>query len=172
MDFMELIDYTNKWVTGEINEGRAIMIAGIVALLVTVVLWRCCSQEIVRALLIPLLIVGLFHTGTGVGMIILNRQRVEQFAQQYQQQTPQEFAQAEQARVDGFMGLYPQTIIWSTVILVVAVCLFAFFQAHWARGTALVMIYLALSLLVIDYFSKYRADVYQQELKEFITENI
>ena len=169
---MELLDYTNKWVVGEINEGRAIMIAGIAALVLTVVLWRCCSSETVRALLIPLLVVGLFHTGTGVGMIILNRNRVEQFAEQYEQKTPQEFAQSEAARVEGFMGLYPKTIIWSAVLLVVAVCLFAFFSSNWVRGAALVTIYLALSLLVIDYFSKDRALTYQQELNGFLKEQV
>ena len=166
---MELIDYTRKWFEGEIFEGYGIMIAGLLMFVLTFFVWRFGSSDTAKALIIPMLIVGMLHTATGVGMVINNRHRMEQFTEQYQQQTPEQFAQSEQARVDGFMGMYPKTIIWATVLTVIAIYLFAFFSSHWLRGAALLVIYLALSLLVIDYFSKDRAVTYQKELNEFMT---
>lgn len=169
---MELINYTNKWLEGEIFEGYAIMIAGIAMLILTFFVWRFGTSDAARAIWIPMLIVGLLHIGTGVGMVITNNHRIEQFSQEYKQQTPAEFAQKEKARVDGFMGIYPQTIIWAAVLLVIGICLFSFCSAHWIRGTALVLIYLALSLLVIDYFSKARAITYQKHINDFLIEAV
>ena len=62
----------------------------------------------------------------------------------------------ENARVDEFMKIYPQVIIFAAVSFVVGICLFAFCSTPWLRATALALIYLALSCLVIDYFSKER----------------
>ena len=111
-----------------------------------------------------MLVVAIMHTGVGAGMIITNKQRIPQFAEQYQQQTPQEYLNSENARVDEFMNIYPQVIIFVAIAFAVGICLFAFCTTHWLRATALALIYLALSMLVIDYFSKERGITYQQEL--------
>ena len=161
---MELIDYTNKWLAGEIFEGKSILIAGICLLVLTLIVWRLGSTEYARAILIPMIVVAVMHIGTGVGMIITNKQRIPQFAEQYQQQTPQEYLNSENARVDEFMKIYPQVIIFAAIAFAVGICLFAFCTTPWLRATALALIYLALSMLVIDYFSKERGITYQQEL--------
>ena len=57
-------------------------------------------------------------------------------------------------------------------MLVVAICLFAFCTTPWLRATALALIYLALSMLVIDYFSKERGITYQQELNSVQIEQV
>ena len=55
---MELIDYTNKWLAGEIFEGKSILIAGICLLVLTLIVWRLGSTEYARAILIPMLVVA------------------------------------------------------------------------------------------------------------------
>lgn len=161
---MELIDYTNKWLAGEIFEGKSILIAGICLLVLTFIVWWIGSTEYARAILLPMLIVALLQIGIGGGMIITNKQRIPQYAEQYQRQTPQEYLESENARIDEFMKIYPQVIIFAAVSFVVGICLFAFCTTPWLRATALALIYLALSCLVIDYFSKERGMVYQQEI--------
>ena len=160
---MELIDYTNKWLAGEIFEGKSILIAGICLLVLTLIVWRLGSTEYARAILIPMLVVAIMHTGVGAGMIITNKQRIPQFAQQYQE-SPQKFLDSEKARVDEFMKIYPQTIIMASVMMVIAICLFAFCTRPWLRATGLTLILVALTALTIDYFSKERGLTYQQEL--------
>ena len=160
---MELIDYTNKWLAGEIFEGKSILIAGICLLVLTFIVWRLGSSEYARAILIPMLVVAIMHIGVGAGMIITNKQRIPQFTEQYQE-NPQQFLDSEKARVDDFMKIYPQTIIVSAVMMVIAICLFAFCTRPWLRATGLTLILVALAALTIDYFSKERGVTYQQEL--------
>ena len=161
---MELIDYTNKWLAGEIFEGKSILIAGVCLLVLTFFVWRTGSTEYSRAILLPKLVVALLHIGIGGGRVVSNTRRIPQFAEQYRQQTQQEFIDSENARVNGFMSIYPQVIIFAAVLFAVAICLFAFCTKPWLRATALALIYLALSTLVIDYFSKERAITYQNEI--------
>ena len=161
---MELIDCTNKWIAGEIFEGKSILVAGICLLLLALVVWRLGTTEHARAILLPMLAVAVLHIGTGAGMVVSNRQRFTQFAEQCRRQTPQEYVTAENARVDGFMKIYPQVIAFAAASFAVGIGLFAFCTRPWLRATALALVYLALSFLVIDYFSKERAVAYQHEI--------
>ena len=169
---MELIDYTNKWIAGEIFEGKSILIAGLCLLVLTFTVWRVGSSEYARAILLPMLVVSALHIGIGAGMVYSNKQRIPQFTEQYQKQTKQEYIDSENARVNEFMKIYPQVIIFAAVSFAVAICLFAFCTKPWLRATALALAYLALSCLVIDYFSKERAIIYQQEINSFQIEKI
>ena len=62
------------------------------------------------------------------------------------------------------MKIYPQTIIVSSVMMVIGVGLFAFCSRPSLRASALVLILIALTALTIDYFSKERGVIYQNEL--------
>lgn len=160
---MELIDYTNKWLTGEIHEDLAMVIAGVVLLVLALLSWRFGSSESARALIIPLTVAAVLLIGLGGSLAYNNHVRKAQYAQQYQE-SPEKFLESEKARVADFMKIYPQTIIVATVMMVIAVCLFAFCTRPWLRATALVLILVALAALTIDYFSKERGVIYQQEL--------
>ena len=160
---MEQIDYTNKWVMGEIYEDLAMVVGGLIVLVLAILAWRLGTSESARAIIWPLLIVAFIFIGGGAAMAYNNHTRKAQYAQQYQE-NPQQFLDSEKARVDDFMKIYPQTIIVSAVLMVVAICLFAFCTRPWLRATGLTLILVALAALAIDYFSKERGVTYQQEL--------
>ncbi|MBR4263766.1 MAG: hypothetical protein IKQ48_04235, partial [Paludibacteraceae bacterium] len=62
---MELIDYTNKWLTGEIQEDLAMVAGGVVCLLLVLVAWRWGSSESARAIILPLTVVAVIFIGGG-----------------------------------------------------------------------------------------------------------
>ena len=161
---MELIDYTNKWLTGEIHEGWAMVAGGALLLVLAFLAWRLGSSESARAIIIPLIVAAAIVVGTGATMVVSNRNRVKQFEEQYQE-SPQKFLASEKARVANFMKIYPQTIIVATVMMVIGICVFAFCAKPWLRASALTLILIALAALAIDYFSKERGLIYQQELE-------
>ena len=163
MELSNLLEYANKWLTGEIHEDIAIVVTGIVLLILTIVAWRFGTSESSRAIIIPLLVASILVIGLGAGLAFNNHQRVAQFEQQYNE-SPQKFLESERARVEGFMKIYPQTIIFSSIMMLIAVFVFAFCTKPWLRATALVLILVALVALTIDYFSKERGLIYQQEL--------
>ena len=160
---MELIDYTNKWVTGEIHEGWAMVAGGVLLLVFAFLAWRLGSSESARAIIIPLIVAAAIVIGTGTSMVVSNRNRIKQFEEQYQE-SPQKFLESEKARVDKFMKIYPQTIIVAAVMMAISICVFAFCAKPWLRASALTLILVALAALTIDYFSKERGVTYQQEL--------
>ena len=141
------------------------MVAGGALLLVLAFLaWRLGSSESARAIIIPLIVAAAIVVGTGATMVVSNRNRVKQFEEQYQE-SPQKFLESEKARVANFMKIYPQTIIVATVMMVIGICVFAFCAKPWLRASALTLILIALAALAIDYFSKERGLIYQQELE-------
>ena len=160
---MELIDYTNKWIAGEIYEDLAMVVGGLIVLILAILAWRLGTSESARAIVWPLVVAAVLLIGLGGSLAYNNHTRKAQYAQQFQE-NPQQFLDSEKARVDEFMKIYPQTIIVSAVMMVVAICLFAFCTRPWLRASGLTLILVALAALTIDYFSKERGVTYQQEL--------
>ena len=170
-DNMELIDYTNKWVSGEIMEDFAMVVGGVFCLVLALVAWRFGTSESARAIILPLTVVAIIFIGGGAALAYNNHQRSKQFVEQYQEST-EKFLESEKARVADFMKIYPQTIIVSAVMMVIAVCVFAFCDKPWLRASALALILVALAALTIDFFSKERGVIYQQELDSVKIENV
>ena len=168
---MELIDYTNKWVSGEIMEDFAMVVGGVFCLVLALVAWRFGTSESARAIILPLTVVAIIFIGGGAALAYNNHQRSKQFVEQYQEST-EKFLESEKARVADFMKIYPQTIIVSAVMMVIAVCVFAFCDKPWLRASALALILVALAALTIDFFSKERGVIYQQELNSVKIENV
>ena len=168
---MELIDYTNKWVSGEIMEDFAMVVGGVFCLVLALVAWRFGTSESARAIILPLTVVAIIFIGGGAALAYNNHQRSKQFVEQYQEST-EKFLESEKARVADFMKIYPQTIIVSAVMMVIAVCVFAFCDKPWLRASALALILVALAALTIDFFSKERGVVYQQELNSVQIEKV
>ena len=168
---MELIDYTNKWVTGEIMEDFAMVAGGVICLLLALAAWRWGTSESARAIILPLTVVAVILIGLGGSLAYSNHTRQKQFVEQYQE-SPEKFLESEKARVADFMKIYPQTIIVSAVMMVIAVCVFAFCDKPWLRASALALILVALAALTIDFFSKERGVIYQQELDTVKIENV
>ena len=168
---MELIDYTNKWVTGEIMEDFAMVVGGVFCLIMALVAWRFGTSESARAIILPLMVVAVILIGLGGSFAYSNHTRQKQFVEQYQE-SPEKFLESEKARVADFMKIYPQTIIVSGVMMVVAICVFAFCDKPWLRASALALILLALAALTIDFFSKERGVIYQDELNSIQIEKV
>ena len=168
---MELIDYTNKWVSGEILEDLAMVAGGVICLLLALVAWRFGTSESARAIILPLTVVAVIFIALGGSLAYSNHTRQKQFVEQYQE-SPQKFLESEKKRVADFMKIYPQTIIVSAVMMVIAVCVFAFCTTPWLRASALALILVALAALTIDFFSKERGVIYQQELNNIQIEKV
>ena len=168
---MELIDYTNKWVTGEILEDLAMIAGGVICLLLALVAWRWGTSESARAIILPLTVVAVILVALGGSLAYSNHTRQKQFVEQYQK-SPEKFLESEKARVADFMKIYPQIIIVSAVMMVIAICVFAFCDKPWLRTSALALILIALVALTIDFFSKERGVIYQRELNSIQIEKV
>ena len=168
---MELIDYTNKWISGEIMEDLAMIVGGVACFVLALMAWRWGTSESARAIILPLTVVAVILVALGGSLAYSNHMRQKQFVEQYQE-SPEKFLESEKVRVADFMKIYPQTIIMSAVMMVIAICMFAFCDKPWLRASALALILIALAALTIDFFSKERGVIYQQELNSIHIEQM
>ena len=63
---MEFINYTLNWTKGEIFEATIIAVFGILTLILGIAFWKLGETLNAKALLIPLIVVGLIFTGSGI----------------------------------------------------------------------------------------------------------
>ncbi len=66
---MELIDYTNKWVSGEIMEDFTMIVGGVLCLVLVLVAWRWGTSESARAIILPLTVVAVILIALGKRLI-------------------------------------------------------------------------------------------------------
>lgn len=160
---MNLIEYTINWYKGEIFEATIIGVFGIFLIAISIAFWNLGKTPNAQAMLIPLLVVGLLLGFTGAYMSYSNSNKMKTLSETTIE-SQQEFIQLEKQRVEGFQSLYTYTKIGATLFFSIAIILFFVTDnRHW-QAIAIALIITGASGLVIDYFSKERADVYYNEL--------
>jgi hypothetical protein len=107
--------------------------------------------------------VGIFFLITAISGIVSNNKRVKEFTDSYQLNKV-EFVFSEKKRVEDFQYLYKMTIIVATISFTVALFFFYFSDNHSLRAVGLALILFGMTGLVIDYFSKERADNYYKTI--------
>lgn len=156
---MDFIEHTINWVKGEIFEAAIFGSFGLLTIICSLLLWKFGETPNSKALIIPLLIVGLFFLGTAISGIVSNNKRLPQYTNTYKEDKFA-FIQSEKKRVEDFQYLYKMTIIIASVCFAVAICFFLFTNNHVLKAIGLALIIFGLTGLIIDYFSKERADTY------------
>ena len=164
---MNLLEHTTNWYKGEIFEATIIGVFGIFLIAISIAFWKLGKTPHAQAMLIPLLVVGLLLGFTGVYMSYSNSNKVKALSETVIE-SQQKFAQAEKQRVENFQSLYTYTKIGAALFFTIAIILFFVTDnRHW-QAIAIALIITGASGLVIDYFSKERADIYYHELLKII----
>jgi hypothetical protein len=156
---MEFIQHTTNWVKGEIFEGTIIGSFGLLTILCSLLFWKFGETPNAKALIIPLVVVGIFFLTIAIGGFVSNNKRLPQYTEAFNKDKT-EFVKSEKKRVEDFQYLYKMTIIISSIGFAIAICFFLFTNSPILKAIGLALIILGLSGLLIDYFSKERADTY------------
>jgi hypothetical protein len=160
---MNFIEQTVNWCTGEIFEGKMIVLFGIAVIIISIAFWKAGTTPFARAIVVPLLVVGLLSATAGVVMVINNNKRIIEYKAAYQDD-PTAFIQSEKERTDNFIKWYPYTQYVMSVIIIGGVGCYVFWGGAWGRAIGLALILLGLSVLFIDHFSEERAETYHQHI--------
>jgi len=164
---MEFLQHTLNWVKGELFEGKIIAIVSFAILLSSFVFWKFGITPNAKAIVIPLLVVGIIAASVGVPMVFSNQKRLVAFQSNYEE-NPTAFIQSEKERVEDFQYMYKTALIATVVFLVVALCLLWFTKSQYLHALAIALMLFGLSLQMIDYFSKERAKVYYEHIDQEI----
>ena len=95
--------------------------------------------------------------------IASNNKRLTQYTEAFNKDKV-EFIKSEKKRVEDFQYLYKMTIIIASVCFAVAICFFLFTNNHVLKAIGIALIIFGLTGLIIDYFSKERADNYYKAI--------
>lgn len=162
---MEFIDHSLNWCKGEVFEAKFIILFSALILLSTILFWRMGTTPGAKAMIIPLLLVGLLVGGLGLGMLMSNTKRLKNFQQAYQRDA-QTFIQAEKERTDEFMSWYPITRYVMAGLGLVGIGLFMFWATPLGRAIGISLLLIMVGTFVIDHFSEERADIYHEKIIE------
>lgn len=160
---MNFIEHTVNWCTGEIFEGKMIALFGITVIAISIAFWKIGSTPFAKAIVVPLLVVGLLSATAGSFMVVNNNKRIVSYKAAYQE-NPTAFVQSEKERTDDFIKWYPYTMYSMSAIIIVGIGSYLFLGGAWGRAIGLALILLSLSLLFIDHFSEERAEMYYQHI--------
>lgn len=164
---MNLIEHTTHWVKGEIFEGSAILVSGIITFITAFLLWQWGTTPNSKTLIIPTIVVGFLFVAMGISMLYFNNKRLPEMQTAYRQ-NPTEFVKTEKKRVEDFKILYPISLAVSNVCFALTLIFFWFTKNETLYGIGIALSIFGIALIVIDYFSKERATIYYEQILKYI----
>ena len=160
---MDFYQNTKDWLKGELFEGTILLISGIILLIISLILWKFGSTPNAKALIIPIMVVGLlFILGVG-GFMVSNQKRISNFEKSYQE-NPKEFIESEKQRVEEFQVLYKYSVGFAAISFLLTIIAFGFVENRIFQSICIALMIISVSLIIIDHFSKERAKIYYQHI--------
>lgn len=168
---MDFIQHTTNWVKGEIFEATIFGSFGLLTIICTLLFWKFGETPNSKAVIIPFTIVGIFFIVTAISGIVSNNKRLTEYNEAFQKDK-KAFIISEKKRVEDFQYLYKMTIIIAAVSFAVAIGFFLFTDNQILKAIGLALILFGMTGLIIDYFSKERADNYYKVIKKEIEKQL
>lgn len=159
-----------NWFKGEIFEGAMIILWGVLLIALALFFWKFNHYETARALILPIMVVGLFWSiAGGIGIYTYNI-RIDKAQVEYKE-NPEEFIVKEKIRVDGFMGVYKYLIPAWSILMIAGLALFIFWGGNLGRAIGLAAILFAVAGLMVDHTSEQNAKAYHSEIEKATLKN-
>ena len=163
-----MIENTLSWYKGEIFEGKLILLFGLVTVALAFLFRFWGSTPYTKALLLPVLVVGLLFTVIGGSMMYFNQKKITTVEQSFRE-NKNTFIESEKKRVEDFQYLYPLSIIISVVCFLLAAYFLGFTKNMYLHATAIALAWVGIAFMAVDYFSKERATIYYEQLTNTVS---
>jgi len=167
---MDLIRHTLTWIRGEILEMTVIAVTGVMVAGCGVAFGRFGTTPLSKAMVTPLVIVGLLYAVLGLSGLINNQRRIPAYETAFRAD-PAGFARSELKRVGTFDAMYRVTNIVAPLCFAIAAALFWLTLNPQARAIGIALVVFGLYGFLVDGFSKERADAYRARISEALTQN-
>ena len=160
---MELIQHTENWVKGELLESISMGVVGFLIVIAGLLLWKFGTTPYARAMIIPVLVVGMIPFLTGIAGSYTNATRMAGYEQQWQADKVS-FVASEKQRVEGFDNIFKYTYPMAIIFTIGGAILFFVFGSVTLKAICLAAMILGLQAYVLDYFAAQRAATYLQHI--------
>jgi hypothetical protein len=162
---MEFIQHSINWAKGEIQEAVIMGIVGLIIIVSALLFWKYGNTPNAKAMLWPLLVVGLIPFIMSFSGVYSNKTRIVEYTTQYEA-NPKAFIQSEKERVESFDEIfkysYPAAII---MVIGGAILFFVLKTPNW-KAISLALMVMGLMAYFIDHFAAERADIYYKQIKK------
>src|SRR6218665_655540 len=158
---MNFYNHTLNWITGELFEAYFIANFGVITIIGGILFGKFGSTLNAKALVIPLIVVGIVYAAIGFSMIVSNNNRLTSYKKDFEKDH-HAFVKAEKKRVENFQIGYKISKIVATVFFPITLLLFWFSKSAAVHGFGLGLALFALAGLIVDYFSQERANKYYE----------
>ena len=162
---MEFIQHSTNWCKGEIFEALWILFFGILIIFSAFLFYKIGTTPGAKAMLYPLLLIGIVVGSIGSGMIYNNSKRIVEFQKAYEK-NPQAFILSEKERTENFISWYPKTRWIFAIPGIMGILVFMFWAIPIGRAIGISLIFMMLTTFVIDHFSEERALIYREKIEE------
>lgn len=167
---MDFIKHTIHWAKGEIFEAIIYGSFGLLTIIGSLLFWIFGTTLHSKSAVIPFALVGIFFLLTAIFGIANNKKRLREYTDSYHINKI-DFVLSEKKRVEDFQHLYKMTIIIASVCFAVALLFFYLSNNYFLRAVGLALILLGMTGLIVDFFSKERADNYYRTILMEIERN-
>ncbi|NOU59647.1 hypothetical protein [Marinifilum caeruleilacunae] len=164
---MEFVQHSINWAKGETTEAIITAIFGLLIVICSLAFWKFGNTPNGKALIIPLLIVGIIPLFFGISGAISNNNRIEAYQQAWQE-NPQKFMQDEKLRVERFDQIFKYTYPMAITLSIGGAILFFLLGSPNWKAISLAMMTMGLMAYFIDHFAAERAEIYLKQIKESI----
>lgn len=167
---MDFLHHTINWIKGEIFEATIYGSFGLLTIICSLMFWIFGTTLNSKGVIVPFALVGIFFLFTAISGILTNNKRVREYTNAYHL-NKLEFVLSEKKRVEDFQYLYKMTLVIASVSFAVSLSFFYFSDNYLLKAAGLALILFGMTGLVIDYFSKERADTYYEKIRIELTSN-
>ncbi|MCL3779020.1 hypothetical protein EMN47_01335 [Prolixibacteraceae bacterium JC049] len=160
---MDFIQHTINWSRGEITEALINGIGGLVLVICGILFLKLGNTPNAKALVWPLIAVGLLLGIAGAYGVYSNKIRINEFEQQWNQ-NPKTFVEAEKKRVEGFDEIFKYSYPGAIILVIAGAILFFVFKGANGKAISLGLMLVGMAAYFIDFFASERAQIYYKEI--------
>ncbi|PCE63784.1 hypothetical protein [Sediminicola luteus] len=160
---MEFIQHSLNWVKGEITEAWIMAFFGALLICCSALLWRYGQTPYTKALVIPLLLVGLLPCLMGIYGALNNQKNIANYEKRWQD-NKQQFVLEERERVQGFDEIFKYSYPAAFLLTIGGAILFFVLGTANGKAISLALMILGVMAYLIDYFAAERAAIYLEHI--------
>ncbi|TLP75637.1 hypothetical protein [Maribacter sp. ACAM166] len=163
---MELIKHTSNWVSGEVFQGKIMLVLGVIICIGALFILRN-NNEILKGMVIPMGLIILILIGYGSMQVIARPKHLDTVSESHTT-NPKQALETELIKAmkdDKTYSIVPY--IWFVGIAIAAIVFFLSSQYYY-KGLGLGLIGLFLTMLILDATLHHRLAVYLKALKQLI----
>lgn len=165
---MEFINHSVNWVKGEMLEAIIMGIFGALIVLCATLFWKFGTTPYAKALIIPLLVVGIIPLFMGISGALSNNNRITEYQTRWQEEG-KSFIVQEKARVESFDEIFKYSYPTAIILVIGGAVLFFLLSSPTWKAISLAMMVMGLMAYFIDHFAAERAEMYLQQINKALT---